>query len=119
MLRAAHGVPFAGQRVHDACIVRLILAVQCRLQVAQATQLEDKALWETQLVALQDTKHLVQSEMATLSDALASKKRAAAYLHHKQTGQAQISQLQVPRWLRHFGSNPALPNTVMKWVLGS
>lgn len=73
--------------------------MQCRLHVAQATQLEDKALWETQLVALQDTKNLVQSELASLADALASKKRAAAYLHHKQTGQAQISQLQVRRAL--------------------
>jgi hypothetical protein len=46
-------------------------------------QLEDRALWETQLVALKDSKVLLLSEVECLSKALASSERAAAHTHHK------------------------------------
>lgn len=69
--------------------------LQCQQQYATATSLEDRALWETQLVALQDTARLMRAEIARLSGDLANRKRAAAYLHHKESGQARISQLQV------------------------
>jgi hypothetical protein len=64
------------------------------LKCAAATQLEDRALWETQLVALQDTKSLLIGEVERLSTALSSSKRAAAYAYHKESGQALFSQLQ-------------------------
>jgi hypothetical protein len=80
--------------------------VQCRLRYTDEPNLEDKALWETQLVALQDTRNLVRSEIERLSVELTAKRRAAAYLHHKASGQAQISQLQVrlPLLLHMAGS---------------
>ena len=69
--------------------------VQCQERYYTESSIEDKALWETQLVALQDTQKLVKAEMERVSGEIASKKRAAAYLHHKESGQAKISQLQV------------------------
>jgi hypothetical protein len=68
--------------------------VQCRQRYTSEKQLEDKALWETQLVALQDTQNLIKAEIERQTMILATKRRAAAYMHHKESGQAQMSQLQ-------------------------
>jgi hypothetical protein len=69
--------------------------VQCRRAHANAQQVRDKALWETQLVALQDTKNLTVSELERLRVELVLKRREASFQEHRQSGQAKIKQLQV------------------------
>lgn len=69
--------------------------MQCRSAYSSAQHLEDKALWETQLVALQDTKKLTVGELERLRVELVLKRRAVAYLEHRDSGQAKIMQLQV------------------------
>eukprot|EP00892_Ulva_mutabilis_P006932 jgi/Ulvmu1/4610/UM002_0339.1 len=67
---------------------------ECRSLYSSAQHLEDKALWETQLVALQDTKKLTVGELERLRVELVLKRRAVAYLEHRDSGQAKIMQLQ-------------------------
>jgi hypothetical protein len=70
-------------------------ALQCRRSHASAQHVEDKALWETQLVALQDTRNLTVAELERLRVELVLKQRAAAFQEQTKSGQAKIKQLQV------------------------
>ena len=90
-----HCLGVVGQTLPVLRYMQQGVCVQCRERYAAATAVEDKALWETQLVALQDTQQLVKAEVASVAASLTLRKRAAAYAHHRKSGQAQISQLQV------------------------
>ena len=71
------------------------MSVQCRKSHASAKDVGDKALWETQLVALQDTKNLTVTELERLRVELVLKQREASYQEQRHSGQAKIKQLQV------------------------
>ena len=75
--------------------------MQCRRSHANAQHVGDKALWETQFVAPQDTKNLTVTELERLRVELVLKRREASFQEQRQSGQAKIKQLQVQLSLSH------------------
>ena len=90
-----------------------MFCMQCRRSHANAQQVGDKALWETQLVALQDTKNLTVTELERLRVELVLKRREASFQEQRHSGQAKIKQLQVPLSRSHSLDLRELQNVLL------